>query len=145
MGSNRETGEREFGLVVMRGAEGFRGLEPDDRSRRLVTSRAFVRHTLLVALVFQTILVHAAFADDPRARAHAIANLQAGRYADALATCDSLLALDLSDLTAAYVGARAQELLGRATRARVRYLAIEGVAPDRRVGELARIRRHDLE
>src|SRR5690606_18051166 len=125
---------------------GMRGRE--DRCRMIATGgeRAgrIVRTTAAFLASF-FLLAGAALADQSPARDRAREALWAGRAADALATSDSLLALDLTDLTAGYVAARAEELLGRTARARLRYLDLEGAAPGTDVAELANVRRRDLE
>lgn len=100
-----------------------------------------------IALLLVTVVLcaHPALADQSSARDRAREALRAGRAADALATSDSLLALDLTDLTAGYVSARAEELLGRTLRARLRYLDLEGAAPGSDIAWLANVRRRDLE
>lgn len=100
---------------------------------------------LALCLVLAFSWTQLARGEDVSARDRARAALWGGRPADALATGDSLLALDPSDLTAGYVAARAEDLLGRSWRARARYLDLEGAAPGERVAELAGIRRRDLE
>lgn len=82
-------------------------------------------------------------ATDPRARA--IIELASGRPEIAQAVADSVLRADLSDLTAAYVGARAAEAGGDLDGARCRYLELERVAPGQPVARLAADRRRSLE
>lgn len=101
--------------------------------------------TWIVLGILAVLWSEPAQADEVSAHDRARAALWAGRPADALATSDSLLALDLTDLVAGYVAARAEDLLGRTDRARMRYLDLEGAAPGEKVAELARIRRRDLE
>lgn len=107
-----------------------------------MTARAVVRGVLccVVSAVFCGTLVRpseAAKRGTERARARAVAALDAGQPELALATIDSLLRLDPSDLSAAWLAARAEEAIGRLESARCRFLELEGVAPDTDEGRSA--------
>lgn len=97
------------------------------------------RKMLFALLLFAA---SSAWAADPRTRA--IDAAERGDHATALAILDSLLANDLTDLTAGYLAAREEDFLDRKTRARVRYLDLEAVGSET-VALLALSRRHDLE
>ncbi|MCC7143073.1 MAG: peptidoglycan-binding protein [Candidatus Eisenbacteria bacterium] len=111
------------------------------------SGRTLLRTARLTGSVLSAVLVlsgqPALAASDPRARA--IIELASGRPAPAQAVADSLLRADLSDLTAAYVGARAAEEAGEIDGARCRYLELERVAPGQPVARLAADRRRSLE
>ena len=86
-----------------------------------------------------------ALASSRSPRVAALAALDAGRAAEALALFDSLAALDRADGVTAYWAARACELAGRSDLARCRYLAVEAAHPRGPAGALAGWRRRAIE
>lgn len=91
-----------------------------------------------------------ASANDPAsstssAPARAVLEYRAGHFAAARALADSLLAVDLSDLRAAWLSARAAEQMEDVTTARCRQLELEAVDGRGEIGRLAALHRRELE
>lgn len=77
--------------------------------------------------------------------ARAVEEYRAGHFAAARAIADSLLLVDLSDLRAAWLSARAAEQMEDLSTARCRELELEAVDPRGEIGRLAALHRRALE